>query len=125
MSNYTLDEQKEHRKAWVAALRSGKYKQGTEGFLRDSNDNYCCLGVACELAGVEAQYQTERMCYRYGPSLHIGHEALFEYFGLRNSSVGSFYNESNTLAYLNDNGWNFSQIADLIESEPAGLFVSV
>jgi hypothetical protein len=35
---------------WIAALRSGKYKQGRL-FLRDSEDNYCCLGVLCEVAG--------------------------------------------------------------------------
>ncbi len=33
---------------WVKALRSGKYKQGT-GSLHSSNNNYCCLGVACQV----------------------------------------------------------------------------
>lgn len=32
---------------WVAALRSGTYKQGT-GYLR-SKDGFCCWGVACDL----------------------------------------------------------------------------
>ena len=35
-------------KAWVAALRSGKYKQGT-GRLRGKDDTYCCLGVKCDV----------------------------------------------------------------------------
>lgn len=36
---------------WVAALRSGDYKQG-EGTLRrvDGTVTHCCLGVLCELA---------------------------------------------------------------------------
>lgn len=38
---------------WVAALRSGEYKQGT-GVLRETDESgettYCCLGVLCELA---------------------------------------------------------------------------
>jgi hypothetical protein len=38
----------DNAKKWVAALRSGKYKQGRK-FLR-YKDEYCCLGVACELA---------------------------------------------------------------------------
>ncbi len=38
---------KEIKKEWVAALRSGDYKQG-RGSLRH-NDAYCCLGVLCEL----------------------------------------------------------------------------
>lgn len=37
---------------WIAALESGKYKKGCT-FLRDNNDNYCCLGVLCELEGLE------------------------------------------------------------------------
>jgi hypothetical protein len=36
-------------KKWVAALRSGKYKQG-KGVLHDQDKNtYCCLGVLCDL----------------------------------------------------------------------------
>lgn len=34
---------------WIAALRSGAYKQG-KGRLR-RGDSYCCLGVLCEVAG--------------------------------------------------------------------------
>lgn len=34
---------------WTAALRSGTYTQGV-GQLRDSADNFCCLGVLCEIA---------------------------------------------------------------------------
>lgn len=34
--------------AWVAALRGGQYQQGT-GRLRDGDDKFCCLGVACDV----------------------------------------------------------------------------
>ena len=34
--------------AWIAALRSGEYKQG-QGRLR-FGDEFCCLGVLCDLA---------------------------------------------------------------------------
>ena len=34
---------------WVDALRSGQFKQGT-GTLRNSDDEYCCLGVLCQLS---------------------------------------------------------------------------
>ncbi len=33
---------------WIEALRSGNYKQGF-GQLKNNKDEYCCLGVACEL----------------------------------------------------------------------------
>ena len=38
---------KELRKLWVAALRSGKFKQG-KGHLH-KGDEFCCLGVGCEV----------------------------------------------------------------------------
>lgn len=37
---------------WTAALRSGKYRQGT-GVLKNLSGDYCCLGVACEVLGLE------------------------------------------------------------------------
>ena len=33
---------------WIKALRSGDYKQGTD-CLRSNTNQYCCLGVACDL----------------------------------------------------------------------------
>jgi len=47
------------QKNWLAALRSGKYKQGT-GFLRDKNDGYCCLGVLCDVAGWQSELKAEK-----------------------------------------------------------------
>ena len=36
---------------WVAALRSGEYKQATGSLYRESEDAFCCLGVlGCLLA---------------------------------------------------------------------------
>ena len=37
------------KQKWVAALRSGKYKQGI-GYLRSTSDEYCCLGVLCDMS---------------------------------------------------------------------------
>lgn len=39
---------KKFKDKWIAALRSGKYKQG-RGQLRSLNNNYCCLGVLCDV----------------------------------------------------------------------------
>jgi hypothetical protein len=39
---------KEIKAKWVAALRSGEYKQAS-GVLRDSSNRFCCLGVLCNL----------------------------------------------------------------------------
>ena len=35
----------EWKQKWVTALRSGEYKQGFRGVLKDAMGNYCCLGV--------------------------------------------------------------------------------
>lgn len=38
------------KKVWTTALRSGKYKQGTNSLVSYDGDSHCCLGVAqCEL----------------------------------------------------------------------------
>lgn len=44
---------RENRAKWVAALRSGEYKQG-KGKLRTRGNTYCCLGVACAIGVVGA-----------------------------------------------------------------------
>lgn len=39
------------KQLWLVALRSGKYEQGKR-FLR-AGEQYCCLGVLCDLAATE------------------------------------------------------------------------
>jgi len=34
---------------WVAALRSGEYRQTDRGVLNDGEGGWCCLGVLCDL----------------------------------------------------------------------------
>ena len=54
---------KEFKEAWIKALKGGNYVQGA-GTLRknpkynhpDSKETYCCLGVACAVAGVPEEY---------------------------------------------------------------------
>lgn len=46
---WTKEERAEHRKQWVAALRSGEYRQG-QHCLRSPGGAHCCLGVATDLA---------------------------------------------------------------------------
>lgn len=44
---------REFAEKWVAALRSGEYKQGTNYLFNESKDSYCCLGVACVINNVD------------------------------------------------------------------------
>lgn len=41
-------QQRANMTTWIEALESGQYKQGKHS-LRDLEDNYCCMGVACNL----------------------------------------------------------------------------
>lgn len=41
----------EYKRKWVDALRSGKYRQGV-GVLKNANEEYCCLGVLCDILDV-------------------------------------------------------------------------
>ena len=38
----------EAKARWIEALRSGQYKQGTQG-LRTTDNRFCCLGVLCDV----------------------------------------------------------------------------
>jgi hypothetical protein len=43
-------------KKWIEALRSGEFKKGKGSLVQvdsEGNKKYCCLGVACALAGLE------------------------------------------------------------------------
>lgn len=120
MKSYTPQEQKANRKLWVAALRSGEYKQG-KGYLC-LNDCYCCMGVLCEVGGVDKVQTSERLTYAYNGESQYAPASAVAFVGLF-SSRGDMPN-SKPLTLMNDNGASFSQIADIIESEPPGLFTS-
>lgn len=106
---------KDAKDVWIAALRSGEFKQGA-GKLKHGNQNgtrYCCLGVACEIfPGLKGNGS-------------VGHPATF----LDDEScaaLGLTYEDMEQLAALNDGDFytvdgekypkhNFNQIADIIE----------
>ena len=119
----------EIKERWVAALRSGEYKQG-RGSL-NKGDFFCCLGVLCDLAAKEGLVDA---VVDSGLDLYSGGEVLYsdkrnredasnlilpdvvkEWAGLdeNNPSV----NSSGTLAELNDQGYDFEYIAATIENQ--------
>lgn len=95
---------KAFKRKWVAALRSGKYRQ-TKEFLYDG-DGFCCLGVACRvqrigLLKINGEHFVPKALPRI-PSALVGE-------GDENALVQS-------LASKNDSGrWPFKRIADWIE----------
>lgn len=43
----------EFRTKWLEALRSGRYEQATGALYNYQSGGYCCLGVACDIVGID------------------------------------------------------------------------
>lgn len=117
----------QNAKKWVAALRSGEYKQGKH-FLR-YKDCFCVLGVACDLMvkeGLLKEKIDHHGIYKYGKRCKTLPREVIEWLCL-DSSIG-YYGKWNpfcppSLTKDNDEGeLSFYEMADIIESEPEGLF---
>lgn len=121
-------------KKWVEALRSGEYSQ-TKGQLHvteDSEDSYCCLGVACKLAveagvPVKTEEHTEDgvTIHAYNGNGSLLPDEISAWLGLAECD-GTYLKDgdfASTLAEDNDeHDFTFEQIAEVIEREPEGLF---
>jgi hypothetical protein len=95
---------------WLEALRSGEYKQGREA-LRTVDNAYCCLGVLCDIVGVEWTFGARGAYGHYGDTQKVAHpdKRVYEACGLDDSHEG-------TLVEMNDDaGKTFAEIADWIE----------
>ena len=96
------------KKDWVAALRSGTYKQG-KNHLQDG-DAYCCLGVAAVIAGYNFDPDTDN-------DLTLLYDAPPEVCEpLNQTMLGDDCSVEGHLICMNDNmGSSFEQIATWIE----------
>jgi len=126
---------------WTTALRSGEYEQGRNYLASDGK--FCCLGIACEIFADDAgliksvepvEYKSVHTAFHFnGASTVLPTKAilymevananpsiLFGNMGLDlDSQVGhgdpDRVNTGISLAELNDGGFTFSQIADVID----------
>lgn len=107
------------KEKWLAALRSGKYKQ-CKGHLRVGN-KFCCLGVLCDIYHEEtkdgewvgnADGITEFKDGSYG-GLAILTNNVTKWAGLQDNNP--YLEEGNNCGGANDAGKTFKEIADLIE----------
>jgi hypothetical protein len=106
---------------WVAALRSGNYRQtqqGEEGFHNLKGPvGYCCLGVLAELNGWETGHNSclpQEGAQALSVSADYGYQTVN---GALSACGLPMYPEGNsdTLAGLNDNGIPFKELADFLE----------
>jgi hypothetical protein len=96
---------KQLKAAWIKALRSGEYEQGTE-LLKTGDGAYCCLGVLCKVAG--KRIPSGEMNLDGFPALR----KLRDECGLGKETGESI--QAN-LTNLNDNErWSFKRIASWI-----------
>ena len=106
-------------KKWVKALRSGEYHQG-KGQLVDNQDNFCCLGVLCNIAPGDVRgnwSQDDCGCcwYMYGED-RVLPKKIMEWAGMSHDDGSMYMDDTNIcLMELNDYGASFDEIADIIE----------
>lgn len=128
---------KDIAKIWTKALRSGKYKQGF-CTLRDKDNEFCCLGVLCDLYDKDRKAKKkksikisapryngnkDRYCYVYGTTSDFLPQEVKKWAGMR-TVRGSFELITDgthlDLALINDGDShlgrkNFKDIAKIIE----------
>lgn len=111
---------KKIKKLWLAALRSGEYRQARYK-LRTRQNGFCCLGVLCN---IHAQENPELAALNVSPLSYFGETGLLpskvkSWAGLKsNNPTVKYKGNTVTLALLNDNKrLTYNQIADLIEEQ--------
>lgn len=115
---------------WIAALRSGKYLQGTGCLCREGK--LCCLGVLCDISGKGGwDDSTEADNLSSGIKDYVitdTAERMYELIDLCKDGFGiktgagwipaeylDLHGNKTSLAAMNDGGCTFDQIADLID----------
>lgn len=99
------------KRKWITALRSGDYEQG-EGYLKTGGEQqYCCLGVACKIAGIRAcDISNKSLPSELSQTLQAKLPPFF-----RTDDDNDHHEMITTLAEMNDDGSTFEEIADYIE----------
>ena len=122
---------KEIKDKWLAALRSGEYKQ-CRGRLKKGNKNksFCCLGVLTDLAiksGEVSLNWDNNLVIDLSSYINMSslNEETIEWSGANGlGDTGGFRGKNNdyiVLAAKNDRGASFKQIANIIEKNIEGI----
>lgn len=110
-------------KKWASALRSGEYSQGIH-MLRSKGGAHCALGVLCDLASKEGigKWSSKDSSYFVSERPDDGQiteddadlpTQVMEWSGM--STQEGFVSDEDTIQDMNDSGFSFSHIAELIE----------
>lgn len=117
----------EYKDRWIAALRSGQYKQGTGVLCKvgdDGEQRYCCLGVLAELDGAFVP-ETNSFGDRMARDRYSGPANSSMYIGKPEHNLAAIpatYEGADAeflpwvVAAMNDDGRSFEDIADYLET---------
>ena len=90
---------------WVEALRSGKYAQARRTLRKPDSNEFCCLGVFCEVQGME--WDKDKSGFYVFSQSTMPPPIV---------SAGLLAPIAQQLAQMNDGGKTFAEIADYIEA---------
>lgn len=107
----------EIKQKWIDALRSGDYKQ-TNGRLRQ-DDKFCCLGVLCNIL-FPNYWRFTQSGWTHGACEYVLPSEVIEAAELsdNNPTITGYSmpdEDDSSLAWYNDAGMTFEQIAEMIE----------
>jgi hypothetical protein len=117
----------EVKEKWLAALRSGEIPQIKAVLAQVDGPGRCCLGVLCDLAVAEGVIPepvkvrhasgVERLAYGYSATTVLPYRVM-RWAGVpaAHPLVQTPDGKEEGLAVLNDSGYTFAEIADLIEA---------
>ena len=125
------------QEAWVKALESGEYQQGQGRLVTVVNPDEdeellcCCLGVLCLMENLDKELVAHggmepRYSFSVNEQFYLPQSLVKKYgfFNHRGEAVGAETPEekTNSLAYMNDSGKTFSEIAAEIRQHPTWYF---
>lgn len=84
--------QEEARAEWLAALRSGKYRQATGALKNADTKGYCCLGVACVVQGIPAVISKDDNYVFFEEEHELAPDSVVKRLGLYDR-CGTFHSE--------------------------------
>lgn len=105
----------EVKSLWVAALRSGKYRQG-RGVL-NSDGKFCCLGVLCEVLNIPSTMGDNAVFYGGQASFLPDSAMLLSGLTCPYGAAITIRDRVQSLVTHNDSGVTFAEIADAIETQ--------
>jgi len=118
---------------WLEALESGNYKRciGKLCNISNSEESFCCLGVASELLCSQENKVDKEDCRHYENEDVYAPLTVASKLKLNNSigtiatnKIKGYRKKETSLTQFNDSGMTFKEIAKFIRKHPYAVFKS-